>query len=312
MIHACYLTVFEQPQEELERALYDLFDDLGAVYDEYNSVPLNPLNNQYELQAAVTQNFEFLLNVHWQSDINSHTLITFDVEMAVPVEPVELEKILAQAAETYFPKLTLVYNSYGDERSKRLFPLVMNIENALREFIISIMLKKYGYSWEFTIDKYIEDAESNFEIYQIDDDWKYKLKCFKDLKEEAVNSQINDYPKYNPLFMHWLYYVNLKDLSNIIAMVDYLEKGRINYLQRGKKPVLASQLTFASILGKKDRDTITSKINKLKFSRNTLMHGRYLTAENEELIQSICEEIHDLIVQPGHINNFNNSRLTDW
>ena len=30
--------------------------------------------------------------------------------MAVPVEPVELEKILAQAAETYFPKLTLVYN----------------------------------------------------------------------------------------------------------------------------------------------------------------------------------------------------------
>lgn len=308
MIHACYLTVFEQPQEELEKDLYNLLDDFGAVYDKASP---NPLNNQYELIADITQNFEFQLNVHWPSSESSYILVTFDVVMAVPVEPFQLENALVIPAETYFPKLTLVYNSYGDERSKRLFPLVMNIENALREFIISIMLKKYGYSWEFTIDKYIEDAESNFEIYQIDDDWKYKLKCFKDLKEEAVNSQINDYPKYNPLFMHWLYYVNLKDLSNIIAMVDYLEKGRINYLQRGKKPVLTSQLTFASILGKKDRDTITSKINKLKFSRNTLMHGRYLTAENEELIKSICEELHDLIVQPGHINNFDNSRLTD-
>jgi hypothetical protein len=307
MIHACYLTVFEQPQEELERALYDLFDDLGAIYDEYEEVPINPLNNQYELQAAVTQNFEFLLNVHWQFDINSYTLITFDIEMAVLVEPVELEKALAQPAKTHFSQLTLVYNSCGNQRSQRLFPLVMNFENAVREFIISVMLKKYGLYWEDIIDNYIQDIEQNSEIYKINDDWD-----FKNSKAKAVKSQENDYPTYNPVFMHWLYYVNLKDLSNIIAMVDYLEKGRVDDIQRGKKPVLTSQLTFASIVGKKDRDTITGKINQLNVLRNKLMHGRYLTAENEELIKSICEKLHNLIVQPGHINNFDNSRLTDW
>ncbi|MCE2717606.1 MAG: hypothetical protein ACK57R_18245 [Dolichospermum sp.] len=304
MIRACYVTVFEQSQEELEKYLYDLFDDLGAVYDKYESTPLNPSNNQYELTAYITQNFEFQLTVHWHSSERSYILVTFDVEMAVPVEPFQLEKALVIPAENYFQKATLVYNSYGDERSKRLFPLVMNIENALREFIISIMLKKYGYSWEFTIDKYIEDAESNSEIYQINDDWKDKVKYFKSLKEEAVKSQKNDYPKYNPLFMHWLYYVNLKDLVDTIEIVDFLEKCKVDELQGRNKPVLVSQLTFASVVGKEERDTITNKIRKLNLLRNKLMHGRYLTAENEELIKSICEELKNLIVQSGHINNF--------
>lgn len=311
MIRACYVTVFEQSQEELEKYLYDLFDDLGAVYEKYESAQINPLNSQYELIADITQNFEFRLTVHWQSNKSSYILVTFDVEMAIQVEPSQLENALVIPAENYFQKATLVYNSYGDERSKRLFPLVMNIENVLRRFIISIMLKRYGYSWEFTIDKYIEDAEINFDIYQINSDWKDKLKDFKNLKEEAVNSQRNDYPKYNPLFMHWLYYVNLKDLADIIEIVDFLEKCKVEELQGRKKPVLVSQLTFASVVGKEERDTITNKIRKLSLLRNKLMHGRYLTAENEELIKSICEELKNLIIQPGQINNFGNSMLTD-
>ena len=307
MIHACYLTVFEQPQEELERALYDLFDDLGAVYDEYDSVPLNPLNNQYELQAAVTQNFEFLLNVHWQSDINSHTLITFDVEMAVPVEPVELEKVLAQAAETYFPKLTLVYNSYGDERSERLFPLVMNFENAVREFIISVMLKKYGSSWEDILDQYIEDAKQNLEKYKIKYGykWEEKLQKYEKCKSEAVDSQKReaDYQRHNPLLMHWLYHANFTDLSEMISMVDDLEGGY--------KVARSPQSTFASLINKNDRDNITRRINELRVLRNRLMHGRYLTGENEELIRLICKEFQDLIIESGYINNFESCRLIE-
>ncbi|MEA5601416.1 hypothetical protein [Nostoc sp. UHCC 0252] len=307
MIHACYLTVFEQPQEELERALYDLFDDLGAVYDEYESVPLNPLSNQYELQAAVTQNFEFLLNVHWQSDINSHILITFDVEMVVPVEPVELEKALAQPTETYFPKLTLVYNFYGYERSKRLFPLVINFENAVREFIISVMLKKYGSGWQDTLDKYIEDAKQDIEKYKIryGYKWEEKLQRYEKCKSEAVDSQKReaDYQRHKPLIMHWLYHANFTDLSEMISMVDDLEGGY--------KLANSPQSAFASIVDKSARNTITNKINYIRVLRNRLMHGRYLTDENEELIKSICEEFHDLIIQPGHINNFESRRLTE-
>jgi hypothetical protein len=307
MIHACYLTVFEQPQEELERALYDLFDDLGAVYDEYDSVPLNPLNNQYELQAAVTQNFEFLLNVHWQSDINSHTLITFDVEMAVPVEPVELEKILAQAAETYFPKVTLVYNSYGDERSERLFPLVMNFENAVREFIISVMLKKYGSCWEDTLDRYIEDAEQNLEKYKMKYGYKWedRLKKYKECKSEALKNKENEanYQQHNPLLMQWLYYADFTDLSKMISIVDDLEGGY--------KLSNSPQSIFANTVNKNTRDTITKKINDLRVLRNRLMHGRYLTGENEELIRLICKEFQELIIQPGYINNFESRRLTE-
>jgi hypothetical protein len=307
MIHACYLTVFEQPQEELERALYDLFDDLGAVYDEYESVPLNPLSNQYELQAAVTQNFEFLLNVHWQSDINSHILITFDVEMAVPVEPVELEKALAQPTETYFPKLTLVYNFYGYERSKRLFPLIINFENAVREFIISVMLKKYGSGWEDTLNKYIEDAKQDIEKYKIKYGykWEEKLQRYEKCKSEAVDSQKRetDDQRHNPLIMHWIYHANFTDLSEMITMVDDLEGGY--------KLARSPQSTFASTVDKSTRDTITSKINYIRVLRNRLMHGRYLTGNNEELIKSICDEFHDLIIQPGHINNFESRRLTE-
>jgi hypothetical protein len=307
MIHACYLTVFKQPQEELERALYDLFDDLGAVYDEYESVPLNPLSNQYELQAAVTQNFEFLLNVHWQYDINSYILITFDVEMAVPVEPVELEKALAQPTETYFPKLTLVYNFYGYERSKRLFPLIINFENAVREFIISVMLKKYGSGWEDTLDEYIEDAKQDIEKYKIKygSKWEDKLQRYEKCKNDAVKSKEDEakYQNHNPLLMHWLYHANLTDLSEMISMVDDLEGGY--------KLARSPQSTFASVVDKSERDKITNKINQLRVLRNRLMHGRYLTGENEELIKSNCEEFHELIVKPGHINNFDSRRLTE-
>ncbi|GAX38021.1 hypothetical protein [Nodularia sp. NIES-3585] len=307
MIHACYLTVFEKPQEELERALYDLFNDLGAVYDEYESVPLNPLSGQYELQAAVTENFEFLLNVHWPSDINFHILITFDIEMAVPVELVELEKILAQAAETYFPKLILVYNSYGDQRSERLFPLVMNFENAVREFIISVMLKKYGSNWENTLDKYIEDAEQNIGKYKTKYGYKWedKLRRYEKCKNDAVKSKEDEakYQKHNPLLMHWLYHANFTDLSEMISMVDDLEGGH--------KLARSPQSTFASTVDKSTRDIITSKINQVRVLRNRLMHGRYLTGDNEELIKSICEEFHDLIIQPGHINNFESRRLSE-
>ncbi|QSJ18322.1 hypothetical protein JYQ62_05775 [Nostoc sp. UHCC 0702] len=308
------MTVFEQPQEDLERALYNLFNDLAAIYDEYESVRLNPFSNQYELQAAVSQNFEFLLTVRWQADISSPTLITFDVEMAVPVEPVQLENVLAQPAETYFPKLILVYNFYGYERSKRLFPLITNFENAAREFIISVMLKKYGSGWESTLEQYIEDAKQNIESYKnkYGDKWEEKLQKYEECKSKAVESQkqeAND-QWHNPLLMHWLYHANFTDLSDMIRMVDDLETGMVDYSQGGKKPVLPSQLTFASFVGKQERNTIIYKINQIRVLRNRLMHGRYLTGENEDLIKSICEEFHNLIVQPGHINDFESRRLT--
>jgi hypothetical protein len=31
---------------------------------------------------------------------------------------------------------------------------------------------------------------------------------------------------------------------------------------------------------------------------------------NEELIKSICDEFHELIIQPGHINNFESRMVT--
>ncbi|MGL4497494.1 MAG: hypothetical protein ACRCU2_00400, partial [Planktothrix sp.] len=54
---------------------------------------------------------------------------------------------------------------------------------------------------------------------------------------------------------------------------------------------------------RQDRDTITKKILYLNGLRNKLMHGRYLTVEDENSIQSSCEKLHDLIIQQGHINN---------
>ena len=72
---------------------------------------------------------------------------------------------------------------------------------------------------------------------------------------------------------------------------------------------LTVQLPFASILENYDRVSIAAKISEIRELRNRLMHGRYLTENNEQIIEVICEQIHRFLVLPGHVGNFDDRIL---
>ncbi len=299
MIHCRYLTAFDKPRNQLKTSLFDLMGDLDAVYD---SIQLNPQNSHYELEAIANQSFEFTLTVHWHDDGTLPTLIIFDVELATPVEPYKLNEALALPAAAYFPTLTLVYNSFGRERSLRLFPRILDLENAVRELIIAVMLKRFGSNWWQTV---IVNNQLNREG---------NTTAENSLLLEA-ESRLHD-----SLPMHPLYYMDLKVLREIMEQVDELVEAQIRRIMppllnpsrkqiRKWEEALTAQLPFASILENYDRVSIAAKISEIRELRNRLMHGRYLTENNEQIIEVICEQIHRFLVLPGHVGNFDDRIL---
>jgi hypothetical protein len=299
MIHCRYLTAFDQPRDQLEAALYALMGDLDAVYE---SIRLNPLSNHFELEAIANQSFEFTLTVHWPDDGTLPTLIIFDIELVTPVEPYKLNEALALPAAAYFPPLTLVYNSFGRERSLRLFPRVLDLENALRELIIAVMLKRFGPDWwqNVIVNNQLNRAGTS--------------------TAEASLQQEAEIRLHDSLPMHPLYYIDLKALREIMEQVDELVEAQVRLTlppppnpsraqRRRWEEALNSQLPFASILENYDRVPITAKISEIRELRNRLMHGRYLTEENEQEIEVICGQIHRFLVVPGHVGNFDDRIL---
>jgi hypothetical protein len=299
MIHCRYLTAFDKPRNQLEASLYALMGDLDAAYER---IQLNPLSSHYELEAITNQSFEFTLTVHWHDEGTLPTLIVFDVELATPVEPYKLNEALALPAETYFPTLTLVYNSFGRERSLRLFPRILDLENAVRELIIAVMLKRFGSDWWQTI---IVNNQLN----------KAGEMTAEDILLQEAESKLHD-----NLPMHPLYYMDLKVLREIMEKVDEVEEVRIRQVMplannpsrkqiRKWEEVLIAQLPYASILENYDKVPIAAKISEIRELRNRLMHGRYLTENNEQIIEVICEQIHRFLVLPGHVGNFDDRIL---
>lgn len=299
MIHCRYLTAFDQPRDQLEAALYALMGDLDAVYE---SIQLNPLSNHFELEAIANQSFEFTLTVHWPDDGTLPTLIIFDVELATSVEPYKLNEALAFPAAAYFPPLTLVYNSFGRERSLRLFPRVLDLENALRELIIAVMLKRFGSDWWQTV---IVSNQLN----------RVGNSTAEESLQQEAESKLHD-----SMPMHPLYYMDLKVLRAIMEQVDELVEAQVRLTlplppttSRAQhhrwEEALTAQLPFANILENYDRVSITAKISEVRELRNRLMHGRYLTENNEKVIEVICEQIHRFLVEPGHVGNFDDRRL---
>jgi len=299
MIHCRYLTAFDKPWNQLEASLYALMGDLDAVYD---SIQLNPLSSHFELEAIANQSFEFTLTIHWHNDGALPTLIIFDVELATPVEPYKLNEALALPAEAYFPPLTLVYNSFGRERSLRLFPRLLDLENAVRELIIAVMLKRFGSNWWQHV---IVSNQLN----------RVGNATAEDSLLQEAGSKLHD-----SLPMHPLYYMDLKVLREIMEQVDELVETQIrralppppnpsrNQLRKWEETLIA-QLPFASILENYDRVSIAAKISEVRELRNRLMHGRYLTENNEQIIEVICEQIHRFLVLPGHVGNFDDRIL---
>src|SRR6266568_2780477 len=206
MIHCRYLTAFDQPRDQLEASLYALMGDLDAVYD---SVQLNPLSSHFELEAIANQSFEFTPTIHWHNDGALPTLIIFDVELATPVEPYKLNEALALPAEAYFPPLTLVYNSFGRERSLRLFPRLLDLENAVRELIIAVMLKRFGSNWWQHV---IVSNQLN----------RVGNATAEDSLLQEAGSKLHD-----SLPMHPLYYMDLKVLREIMEQVDELIEAQV-------------------------------------------------------------------------------------
>ncbi len=299
MTQARYYTAFQKSQDELEASLYALLDDLNAAYEEARA---NPLNGYYELEALVAQNFEYSLNIQWKNEANISTLITFDVELDTPVEPYRLDEALAVPAQVYFSPLILVYNSYGRERSLRLFPLLLDLENILRELIISVMLTHFGSSWwEDVIVTNNLNRSSNSTAEQN--------------RAQEIDSKLHDY-----LAMHYLYYLELKALREIMEKIDELKEADVKtrmtdptHLSRANRHKweqnLIAQLPFASILENYDRVFIKDKISEIRELRNRLVHGRYLTESNEQIISIICQQIHRFLVSPGYVGNFNDRTL---
>ncbi len=276
MIHCRYLTAFDKPRNQLEASLYALMGDLDAVYDR---IQLNPLSSHFELEAIANQSFEFTLTVHWHDDGTLPTLIIFDVELATPVEPYKL-----------------------NERSLRLFPRVLDLENAVRELIIAVMLKRFGSNWWQTV---IVSNQLN----------RVGNTTAEDSLQQEAESKLHDSLPMNPL-----YYMDLKVLREIMEQVDELVEAQIHRAsppppnpsraqRRRWEEALTAQLPFASILENYDRVSIAAKISEVRELRNRLMHGRYLTENNEQIIEVICEQIHRFLVLPGHVGNFDDRIL---
>jgi hypothetical protein len=296
-----YLTVLDKSQTTLEYLLFQFLDELSAVYEE---VRLNPLNDRKELEAAINQNFEFLLNVQWRANTTPPILMIFDIQMETSVEPYRLHQVFAEPAEAYFPPLILVYNSYGRARSIHSFPRLLDLENAIRELIVTVLLEHYGSNW----------WDETIVCNQLDQVGRFSA---KELREEETNNRLHDnFP------MHLLYYLGLKSLRRIIEKVDQLAKEELRKTMpdprnlsrskvRERRKELISQLPFASILDNYDQVSMPAKISEIRELRNRVMHGRYLTEDNELTIELICRQFYRFLVEPGHIGNFADRELSD-
>jgi len=302
MIQCRYLTASENSQVDMKDSLYALLNDLNAVYDETEGIRVNPLSGDSELEAIINQNFEFILKIHWKGEGDSPILVTFDVELATPVEPYWLNEALAIPAEVYFPSLVLVYYSYGRARSIRLFPLLLDLENAIRELIITVMFTHFGPCWWEEIIV------------------KNNLNRVGDTTAEQSKSMETASKLHNNFAMHPLYYLELKDLREIMEKVDELVEVEVRKsipnptnLSRTKRRKweqdLTAQLPFANILENYDNVSMTDKISEIRELRNRLMHGRYLTESNEQLISIICQQIHRFLILPGHVGDFRDRNL---
>lgn len=290
---ARYLTAITESQAELEDKLLLLLEDLEASFDDIRE---NPLEKRMELEATVNSNFEYWLLIHWSTAYTSPLLLTFDIRMFTPIEPYHLERALAEPIAIHFQPPALVYNSYGRNRILEVFPRLIDFENIIRELIITVMFTKFGPEWETQI----VNEEGIKQIY-----------------EGAIENRNTESKGkiHNSMLMHWLYYTQLKDLRTIMENVDKIARANVqatmadpSTLTSSKRKKwehdLAVQLPFAGIFYNYDQINILERISEMREPRNRVMHGRYLTEENANLINSICDLFDRFIVKPGHVGQF--------
>jgi hypothetical protein len=298
-VQARYLTAFEGSTNLLETTTCSLLEDLGAVFEESRA---NPVTGRSEIDATVNQSVEYSLKVHWKPDATPPILTVFDVSLFTPVEPYMLDNQLAVPAANYFPELILVYNSFGRERSIRLFPLLLDFENVVRELIVAEMLDYFGPDWW---DRVVVQADLNCEGRQ----------TAEALKQDEMAGKL-----HNCLPMHWLYYLDLRRLREIIDKAEEVAEASERSampdpgsLSRGKRRAweqqLAERLPFSRMLDNYDAVSIPSKISEIRELRNRIMHGRYLTQSNEQLIRIICEQYDRFLISPGYVGDFESRRL---
>lgn len=298
-VQARYLTAFQGSTDLLEETVCSFLEDLGAIFQEAR---INPVTGRSEIEAVVNESVEYSLKVHWKPDSAPPTLTVFDVHLFTSAEPRVLDANLATPAANYFPELILVYNSFGRERSIRLFPMLLDLENVVRELIVAEMLDYFGPDWWTQV---VVGSDLN----RIGD------RTAETAKQNEMDSRLHDcFP------MHWLYYLDLAKLRDIIKKAEEtaetVERSSMPdpaNLSRTKRRVweqqLATRLPFSRILDNFDEIYIPGKISEIRELRNRIMHGRYLTESNEHLIQIICEQYYRFLVSPGCVGNFESRRL---
>lgn len=299
-IQARYLTAFEDSADLLEATVRSFLEDLGAVFQDTR---VNPLTGRSEIEATVNESVEYSLKVHWKPDPTAPILTVFDVFLFTPVEPLVLDAQLAAPAANYFPELILVYNSLGRERSIRLFPLLLDLENVVRELIVAEMLDYFGPDWW-------RQVVVGSDLNRVD-----RRRTAETAKQDEMDSRLHDcFP------MHWLYYLDLAKLRDVIEKAEetaetnerpiMLNPANLSRTtRRAREQQLAARLPFYRILDNFDGISIPSKISEIRELRNRIMHGRYLTQSNEQLIQIICEQYHRFLVSPGWVGDFESRRL---
>ncbi|MBN3879583.1 MULTISPECIES: hypothetical protein [unclassified Nostoc] len=144
-MQARYLTAYSKSERSLIRNIKKYFDELGAEYDK--NVRINPSNNYRIAEANVALNYELSIKVKWKYPASSPNLLTFDIESFQDIDIDKLKDLIEISATSYFSKLTLVYSSCGRSRNLESFPFFFDLENVIRELIITVMISSYGNDW---------------------------------------------------------------------------------------------------------------------------------------------------------------------
>lgn len=294
-IDARYLAIFEKPLAELDKSLNSLLEELGASYEPSR---LNPATNQHEQVATVDQNIEYLLTIGWKAEAVPPIVVTFDIKLDTAVEPYRLDKILVPSVKVQFSSVTLVYNSLGRTRNIEIFPLLLDLENVVRELIVSVLMSRYGTDWwkNIIVANGLNSVGSN---------------TSEGLQEQEAGSNLHDYFE-----MQGLYYLNFDYLRKIIDKVDSQEREKLetkyssDVLQTRKvKHEIRSSLPFESVFANHDEVSLAAKISEIRELRNRVMHGRYLTEKNEAAIRLVCSQFHRFLVKKNQVGNFADRKL---
>ncbi|MBD2501458.1 hypothetical protein [Anabaena azotica] len=268
-MQARYITGYSKTEKTLIKNIKKYFDALNATYDQKFRV--NPSNNYRIAEAYLAIDYELTINIKWEPSPQPK-LLNFDIESNQDIDIDKLNDLIAEVAKNYFGKLTLVYSSCGRSRNLASFPLFIDLENVIRELIIKVMIYHYGTEWW-------DNAGINNDLLRKADRYK----------RNETNNLLHNYFDLHPIF-----YLDFTDLQQIIEDED--RKHTTN------KP-------FQNIFDNYDQVDIIGKIGEARELRNRVMHGKYLTKENLNSLQSFCGQLHRFLILRNHVGDFHERKL---